>query len=59
MSDGTHHSNCAGDKKEWPVYDNWQYIFKDPTDALNAQRRDGHSPADWFQEPQYSSEAAE
>jgi len=40
------------------MYDNWQSLFEDPPDALNAQRRDGRSPADSNQERQYSSEAA-
>jgi len=40
------------------LYGNWQSIFEAPPDALNAQRRNGLSPADSSQEPQYSSEAA-
>jgi len=39
------------------VYDNWQSIFEDPPDALNPQRRNHLSPADYNQEPQYCSEA--
>jgi len=40
------------------IYDNWQSIFEDSPDALNAHRRNGRSPAHSNQEPQYSSEAA-
>jgi hypothetical protein len=40
------------------VYDNWQSIFEDPPNALNTQRRNGRSPADSDQQPQYSSETA-
>jgi hypothetical protein len=40
------------------IYDNWQSIFEDPPDALNAQRRNGRTPTDSNQQPQYSSEAA-
>jgi len=40
------------------IYDNWQSIFDDPPDALNAQYCNGCSDADSYQEPQYSSEAA-
>jgi len=40
------------------IYDNWQSIFKDPPDALNGQHRDGRTPADSNQEPQYTSDAA-
>jgi len=58
MYNGTHLSNFAGDKKEWPVYDNWQSIFEGPPDALNTERRNIRSPADSDQEPQYSSDAA-
>jgi hypothetical protein len=40
------------------IYDNWQSIFEAPPDALNAQYRNGCSPADSDQELQYSSEEA-
>jgi len=40
------------------IYDNWQSIFEDLPDALNAQCRNGRSPANSNQEPHYSSEAA-
>ena len=38
-------------------YDHLQYIFEDPPDALNTQHRNGRSPADSEQQPQYSVEA--
>ena len=41
------------------ICDKWQSIFEAPPDALNAQRRIGHTPADSNQQHQYSSEAAE
>ena len=46
MSDRTHLSNVAGVKKEWPVYMTiGKFHFEDPPDTLNAQRRNGSSPA--------------
>jgi hypothetical protein len=39
------------------IYDNWKSIFEDPPDALNAQRRNGHSPTDSDEEPEYGSKA--
>jgi hypothetical protein len=38
--------------------DNWQSVFEDPPDALNAQHHSGRSPADSNQELEYFSEAA-
>jgi len=40
------------------IYDNWQSIFEDLPDALNAQRCNGRSPTDSNQGLQYASEAA-
>jgi len=40
------------------VCDNWQSIFEDPPDALNAHHRNGCSLADSNQEPQYPSDVA-
>jgi len=47
-------------RQEWVacVYHNWQSICEAPPDALNAQHRNGRSPADSGHEPHYSSEAA-
>ena len=58
MSGGAHLSNFADDKRVACIYDNWQSIFEDPPDALNAQHRNVGSPADSNHEPQDSSEAA-
>jgi len=41
------------------ICDNWQSIFEDPPDALNTQRYNSHSSADFDQEPQCSTSAAE
>jgi len=40
------------------IYVNWQSLFEDPPDTLNAQRHNGRSPTNSNQEPEYSSEAA-
>jgi len=58
MSDGTHLLNVSGVKTEWPLCGNWQSIFEDLPNALNAQRRNGHSPTGSNQDAQYFSEAA-
>jgi hypothetical protein len=39
------------------IYDNWQSIFEDTPNALNPQIRNGYSPADSTQEPEYYSKA--
>jgi hypothetical protein len=41
------------------IYDNWQSIFEDSPDAVNALRRNGRSPADANQKLQYSSDAGQ
>ena len=40
------------------IYDDWQSIFEDLPDALNAQHHNGPSEADSDEEPHYPSEAA-
>ena len=40
------------------IFDNWQSIFEDLPDTLNARHSSGRTPADWNQELEYSSEAA-
>jgi len=41
------------------IYDNWQSIFYDPPNAINAQHPIDRSPADCDQELQYSLDEAE
>ena len=58
MSNGTHLSNSAGDKKKSPVYVTIGNLSSKIRQVPSTHCRNGRSPADSDQELQYSSEAA-